>query len=130
MLIQGKRASSNWIRKFGVLLDTQNKTYKKQETFFGIHFGEWKILPIIDYILIFKTLYVKCETCTIEDIDDQGIYQLSFVYNKNRKLIIHESNNKQEVFKLAKNLAQEFKVSMRDSASNRRKAIWLSSQSA
>ena len=126
-LVFGKRASSNWLRKQRVWLDVKNKTYKNEETVFGVSFGNWKKLPALDYILIFKTVYVKCEACHLEDFEDEakGIYQVSLVHHKSRKIIIHESKNKEEVFALATRIGAELNLPVRDSASNRRKAVWI-----
>lgn len=126
-LIEGKRASSNFFRKMGTLLDLEKGLYKAYESVFGFTSGVWKKMPKFDYVLLFKTLYVKCEGCSPEDFenDNGAIYQLSLVYNKNRKLIVHESKVKTEVFSLAKKLSAYFKLKIRDSATDRRNSKWL-----
>ena len=88
-IITGKRASSNFFRKMGTQLDLQNGIYKAYECVFGMTSGSWKKTPKFDYILLFKTLYIKCEGCSLEDFEDGhgAVYQISLVYNKNRKLI-------------------------------------------
>lgn len=127
-LIIGKRASSNFFRKMGTLLNLEKGLYKAYDSFLGITSGSSKKTPKFDYILIFKTLYIKCEGCVPEDFDDSNgaVYQLSLVYNKNRKLIIHESKNRDEIFSLAEKLKTFYHVKIRDSASDRRNPKWIS----
>ena len=124
-IIVGKRESSNFFRRMGTLLNLEKGLYKIYETSFGIRSGEWKKIPQLDYILLFKPLYVKCEGCATEDFEKNSIYQLSFVFNKNQKLIIHESEIKEDVFSLAEKLHTYFKVKIRDAASDRRNPKWV-----
>ena len=129
-VIIGKRASSNFFRKMGTLLDLKKGLYKAYESSFGIMSGSWKKTPKFDYILLFKTLYIKCEGCIPEDFDDGkgSVYQLSLVYtmyNKSRKLIIHETKNKHELFELAEKLKAFYNIKIRDAASDRRNPKWI-----
>ncbi|MFN7912272.1 MAG: hypothetical protein ACK5QC_10610 [Bacteroidota bacterium] len=125
--IKGVRASSNIFRKLGTYLDLKKGLYKNYERIFGITIGSWQKLPRLDYILMFKTLYIKCEGCNPEDFEDGhgSVYQLSLVYNKNRKLIVHESTHKQEIFALAKSLKSFYQINIKDSASDRRNPKWI-----
>lgn len=127
MKIEGKYASSNFLIQQGILLDTDKKCYNKTNKILNLMtFKEaCKILPKTDYLLMFRTLYAKCESCNIEDFENSSIIQLSFVYNKNRKLIVHESNNFEEIKQLAAQLAEEFKLKIKDSASDRRIPKWV-----
>jgi len=126
-ILIGKRASSNFFRKMGTLIDLEKGLYKAYESVLGLTSGTWKKMPKFDYVLLFKTLYIKCEGCSPEDFEDDNgaIYQLSLVYNKNRKLIVHESKVKDEVFTLAEKLRLFYNIKIRDSASDRRNPKWL-----
>ena len=126
-IIIGKRASSNFFRKMGTQLDSQNGLYKAYESVFGMKSGSWKKTPTFDYILLFKTLYIKCEGCVPEDFEDGhgAVYQISLVYNKNRKLIVHESKEKEEIFALAEKLKSFYHIKIKDSASDRRNPKWI-----
>jgi len=126
-IIIGKRASSNFFRKMGTQLDLQNGLYKAYESVLGITSGSWKKTPKFNYILLFKTLYIKCEDCVPEDFDNGhgAVYQVSLVYNKNRKLIIHESKDKAEIFSLAEKLKQFYHTKIKDAASDRRNPKWI-----
>jgi hypothetical protein len=61
----------------------------------------------------------------MEDFEDSSTVQLSLVYNKNRRLIIHESPNFDEVKTMAQQLAQSFNLKIRDSATDRRNPKWV-----
>lgn len=127
MKVEGKYASSNFLIQQGILLDTEKKCYNKTNKVLNLlTFKEvCKTLPKMNYLLMFRTLYAKCESCSVEDFENSSIVQLSFVYNKNRKLIVHESKNFEEIKLLANQLAEEFNLRIKDSASDRRNSKWL-----
>jgi len=127
MKISGIFKASNFFVQQGLTLDTDEKCYHKSNKIvklFTIN-EPCKRLPKLDYILMFRTLYAKCEACSIEDFENSSVVQLSFVYNKNRKLILHESKNFEEVKLMAEQLAKEFKLRIKDSASDRRNSKWI-----
>lgn len=128
-LIIGKRAAlSNWIRQFATIIDIEKRMYKMQEGLLGVFkWGTFKPLPKIDYVLIFKSLFVKCETCSLEEYENNpnAYFQVSLVYNKNRKIVLEETENKDEAFALANAVAVGLKTKLKDSASVRGKSTWL-----
>lgn len=125
--IIGKRASSNFFIKMETMLDLDKRLYKLSQRFFGFTTGAWQTLPKLDYILVFKTMYVKCESCSIDEFEsDQGAtYQLSLVHHKSKKIIVHETSVLQEALDMAKNLQVKFKLPLRDAATNRRMPKWI-----
>jgi len=127
MKIEGKYASSNFLIQQGILLDTDKKCYNKTNKILNLFTLKeaCKTLPKMNYLLMFRTLYAKCETCSVEDFENSSIVQLSFVYNKNRKLIVHESKNFEDIKLLANQLAEKFNLKIKDSASDRRNSKWL-----
>lgn len=127
MLVKGKYAASNIFFKQEIILDLEQKCFNQKNTLFWIFVlkKQCVTLPIIDYVLIFRTLYAKCETCSIEDFNNSSLLQLSLVYNKNRRIIIHESQNLNEIIEKAKSIAQSLNLKIRDSASQRNKSIWI-----
>jgi len=127
MKVEGKYASSNFLIQQGILLDTDKKCYNKTNKVLNLFTLKetCKALPKMNYLLMFRTLYAKCESCSVEDFENSSIVQLSFVYNKNRKLIVHESKNFEEIKLLANQLAEEFNLRIKDSASDRRNSKWI-----
>lgn len=128
-LIIGKRdALSNWIRQFTTIIDFEKRVYKLQEGFLGIFkWGEFKPLPKIDYVLVFRSLFAKCETCSIEENanNPNAYFQVSLVYNSNRRIIVQETKNKDEAFALAQELSAGLKTKLRNSATTLGKSNWL-----
>lgn len=127
-LIIGKRkALSNWVRQFTTFIDIEKGKYKLQEGLFGIFkWGEFKPLPKIEYVLIFRSFFAKCEECLIEEHDSPNAYfQVSLVYNKNRKIVVQDTKNKEEALNLAYEVASALKTKLKDSASNTGKVTWL-----
>jgi hypothetical protein len=127
MIIQGKYAASNFYYKQGIIIDLAEKTFRKVSSAFGLfRFNDTlRKLPPIDYVLMFKTFYVKCEACDLEEDSGSATYQVSLVYNKNRRLVVHEAKKAAEVKEIAMKMAQALNVRVRDSATNRRAPRWL-----
>ncbi|MDI1355655.1 MAG: hypothetical protein PSX36_12100 [bacterium] len=129
MEIKGKYAASNIIVRQGILLDLAKRCFKRSYKILSL-FTFWdkcERIPKVEYVLMFKTLYAKCEPCEIEDFQDNAMVQLSLVYNRNRRLIVHESKNITEIKQLATTLANQFGTKIRDSATDRRNPKWLNS---
>ncbi|MBL7912789.1 MAG: hypothetical protein JNJ41_17125 [Bacteroidia bacterium] len=128
-LIIGKRdALSNWIRQFATIIDLEKRIYKLQEGFLGIFkWGDFRPLPKIDYVLVFRSLFAKCEACSIEENanNPNAYFQVSLVYNSNRRIIVQETKNKEEAFTLAREIAMGLRTKLKDSATTFGKSSWL-----
>ncbi len=128
VIIGRRRAISNWFRDFKTLIDPDTYSYKIQETFFGIfRVGKYKVLPRIDYVLVFRQFFTKCEACTFDENEDTNrlYYQVSLVHHKNRRIVVHETHDKSEAFSFGTILAGKFRSKLRDSASVRGANSWL-----
>jgi hypothetical protein len=127
MLLKGRYETSGLLLQRGIEVNTQEYWYRYTYQLLGLfRFYSAKIkLPKLHYILLFRTLYAKCEPCTLEDFDDSSTIQLSLVYNKNRRLIVHETRTKKEIMEYARFLASDLKLRIRDSATDRRNPVWL-----
>lgn len=128
MIITGKYAASNIIFQQGLILDTDKKCFIKTKKLFHLFDVSDKCIPLprLDYILMFRTLYAKCEPCSTEDFKNSSTVQLSLVYNKNRRLIIDESKDMAKVLEKAKSISGLLHLKIRDSATDRRNSTWLS----
>ena len=128
-LIIGKReAISNVIRKTTSIVDLDKRIYKIQESLFGIFkWGDFKPLPKLNYVLVFRSLFANCEPCAFDETTDNpnAFFQISLIYNKNRRIIVHETKDKTEAFALAKELATGLNQRVMDSASKPGKGVWL-----
>jgi hypothetical protein len=132
-LIVGRRNGiSNFVRQFHTYLDVENKTYKLQESLFGVFkWGNFLPLPAVDYVLIFRQLFAKCETCTAEEFENSrfSYYQVSIVHHKTRRIVVHETRNREEAFSMAKKIAILLKQPLLDAATDRRKGEWIKLES-
>jgi uncharacterized protein YigE (DUF2233 family) len=128
-LISGKRKGiSNWFRQFATVIDPIRKLYKIEEGMLGLFkWGAFQPLPRIDYVLVFRQVFAKCEACSIDEYEnyEHSYYQVSLVHNKNRRIIVHETKQKQEAFELAAKLSSALALRIKDSASQRGKSMWL-----
>lgn len=127
MIIFGKHAASNFFYSTSVSVDTEHKRYRVHHRFLSVFrkSGEWQPLPDVKYVLLFRTLYAKCETCSIEDFNRSSLIQLSLVYGKNRRLIINESRDADLLYAQAEVLGEDLSLRVRDAASDRRNPRWL-----
>lgn len=122
--IFGKREGiSNWIRKFSTEIFPEERRYRAVESIFGIFkWGTEQKLPPIDYVLLFKHVFAKCETCSIDEYENNihAYFQVSLVHNKNRRIVVHETKNKQEALSMAQTLANGLHVNLKDASVNRK----------
>ncbi|MGZ4099663.1 MAG: hypothetical protein ACXVNM_12330 [Bacteroidia bacterium] len=128
LIIGYRRALNNWLRQFATIVNLQKKSFKIQESLLGIFkWGTFKPLQKINYVLVFKSSFVKCESCSIEEHKENpySYFQVSLVYNNNRRIIVHETKTKISAFELAHNLASGLNTRLKDSASDARKSTWL-----
>lgn len=129
-LIIGKRkAVSNWLRQFVTVLDPDKKLYKIQESLLSVFkWGEFKPVPKLDYVLLFRQIFAKCESCPVDEIEksNASYYQVSLVYNGNRRIIVHETRNREEALEMARKAGSAFNTRIKDNATTRGKSVWLS----
>jgi hypothetical protein len=116
VIITGKRRGlNNWLRQFTVLVDVEKKLFKVQESLLGIiKWGEFKPLPKIKYVLLFRNYYAKCEQCSLDDENDLAYYQVSLVHSANQRIIVHESRKYNEAREMAEKLAHRFHLKTSD----------------
>lgn len=127
--LTGTYSASNFLIKRGVKLNLLGGYYRLSTKILNLFsiFSKHFQIPKPEYVLIFKTLYAKCESCEIEDFENGNgsVYQLSLVHHKSRRLIVDEGKNKDEILKKAYLLAQHYHLRIKDSATNRRQPVWL-----
>lgn len=116
IIIGVRKALNNWLRQFRTFIDLNHKLYKVEESLLNIFkWGKFVPLPQLNYVLVFKSFYAKCEACSFDENAD-SYYQISLVHNKNRKIIAHETKNKTEAFVLAEKLSKGLNLSIKDAS--------------
>ena len=123
IIIGVRKALNNWLRQFKTFIDLNHKLYKVEESLLNIFkWGKFVPLPQLNYVLVFRSFYVKCEACSLDENAD-SYYQVSLVHHKNRRIITHETKNKVEAFVLAEKLSKGLNLSIKD-ASVRGQSSW------
>ena len=127
MTITGRYAASNFFFTQGISVDLENRCFRRLFRYLSFIKKRTRCMPLpkTSYVLLFRTLYAKCEACSVSDFDNSGLVQLSLVYGRNRRLILNESDNKKLLFDQAMTLAQRLGVKVRDSATDRRNPRWM-----
>jgi hypothetical protein len=127
MKFEGRYGGRGLFLKRTIIVDLPKRCFTKIGKVFSIIRlkDASRPLPKVNYILMFKTLYNKCQSCSVNDFENDSLIQLSFVHDDNKKLIVHESGNIDEIKNLALQLAAELKVNIRDGATDRRNPKWL-----
>jgi hypothetical protein len=130
IIIGHRKAISNVFRQFKTMIDPTERMYMIEQGLFGIfRWGKYKALPKIDYALIFRSHFAKCEACAFDAEEDNpnAYYQVSLVHHSNRRIVVHETKRKKEAFEFATRLANVFNIRLRDAATDPRHGIWLKS---
>lgn len=124
IIIGYRKALNNWLRQFRIFVDIERKIYKVEESLLTIfRWGKYEPLPELNYVLIFRSFYAKCEACSMDENAD-SYYQISLVYNKNRRIITHETKNKSEAFTIAEQLSRGLGLNIKDAASIPGQSSW------
>ncbi len=124
IIIGYRKALNNWLRQFRTFIDPERRVYKVEESLLNIfRWGKFEPLPQLNYVLVFRSFYAKCEACSFDENAD-SYYQISLVHNKNRKIIAHETKNKAEAFTIAEQLAKGLGLTMKDAASVSGQSSW------
>jgi hypothetical protein len=119
-----RKAISNPLLQFRTLIDTDKKVYMIRQTILGLfNTGSFLPLPKLDYVLIAKSFFQPaCEACIVND-DEKAFYMVSLVHHKNRRIITHETKDREEALQLAEQLRISLNLSLKD-VSETGKAKW------
>lgn len=116
IIIGVRKALNNWLRQFRTFIDLEHKLYKVEESLLNIFkWGKFVPLPQLNYVLVFRSFYAKCEACSLDENAD-SYYQVSLIHHKNRRIITHETKNKVEAFVLAEKLSKGLNLSIKDAS--------------
>ncbi|KAB8151398.1 hypothetical protein EZY14_018865 [Kordia sp. TARA_039_SRF] len=99
----------------GSEIDLKRKQYRAFSDFFGIHFGQWKELPKIDYISVF----IATERTIIYDFVHETevknkVIVLNLFYNGNQRIKVYTAKDKEDAFKVAKQISEILKIDILD----------------
>ncbi|WP_400076117.1 hypothetical protein [Winogradskyella sp. R77965] len=113
-----------FLKKDGLEIDPENKKYREIISLFGFSFGKWQDLPDIEYVSVFKT----CQTTRVwvstasTNVTNTTV-KINLFYNTNHKIEAYETQNIDEAFKKAKELASILNIDILDATE--RESKWL-----
>lgn len=105
-------------------IDLETRQYRAFSGLFEFRFGKWKNLPKIDYISVFNTT----ETTIIKDFTGDAtvtapIIVLNLFYKGNHRIKAYATTDKEDAFKVAKQIAKILKIDILDATEAESK--WL-----
>jgi hypothetical protein len=125
-IITGSRkAISNLFIRHKVFINHVDRTYTLQQTVLGLFKTETQHrLPKPDYVLVFQSYFQpSCEACAMDE-DERRFYQVSLVYNSNRRVIVHETKSTINALELGRQLAEQLNLKLKD-VTVRGKVTWV-----
>ncbi len=101
----------------GFELDINGKKYRKLYSIFAINFGNWKSLPSIEYVSVFKTIK-KSRARVVAAEANLGfeVYKLNLFYNRNQHLEVYITDEKEDAFKVANHIAMVLDLEVFDAS--------------
>lgn len=108
----------------GSEFDFKHKKYRVIKSVLGVSFGQWKPIPNIDYISVFKTN----ETTTLRQTSAEAnvtteIIKLNLFYNNNQRIEAYNTYNKEDAFVKAKEFAKLLNIDILDATG--RESKWI-----
>lgn len=108
----------------GSEINLETKRYREFYSIFGIDFGTWKELPVIDYISVFKTK----ENSRVQSMGASAnfstpIIKLNLFYNSNKKIEAYKTEDRDDAFNVASHLAENLGIDILDATEKESK--WL-----
>jgi len=104
----------------GIQLNLQNNTFRFINTIGSMTFGKWQPLPNLKYISVFKVnLVSRIEGRSGASVSDkQIVIQVNLITDKNIRLRLFETNDKEKAMVFAKELAPQLHLRVWDATQN------------
>jgi len=115
----------SFFTSYGIILDVENKRYKKVLFFMDKAKGSWHDLPEIKYVSIFNTTVVSTSHSISYNCIElkKKVLIINLVYNKNSLLHVFETTNYDEALNKARYIANTLKLPIYDASM--RTGKWL-----
>ncbi len=99
----------------GSEIELDIKRYRTFVELFGFRFGKWEDLPEIEYISVFSTTEsAKVRALSAEATVKNDIIVLNLFYNGNHRIKAYATTDKEDAFKMAKQIAEILKIDILD----------------
>ena len=104
-----------FIYRDGSEINLQIKRYRTFIEVLGFRFGKWEDLPEIAYISVFSTTEsVAVRALSAEAIIKNDIIVLNLFYNGNHRIKAYATTDKEDAFKVARQIAEILKIDILD----------------
>ncbi|MBC8755603.1 hypothetical protein H2O64_13075 [Kordia sp. YSTF-M3] len=104
-----------FFNKDGSEIDLEIRKYRTFTEVFGFRFGSWDDLPEIEYVSVFSTTEaVAVRVLSAEAIVKNDIIVLNLFYNGNHRIKAYSTADKEDAFKIAKQIAGILKIDILD----------------
>ena len=108
----------------GIEINFDKKKYRNFISLFHLDYGKWEDLPEIDYISVFKTeqttkVWVSSASANITDT----VIRINLFHSNNQKIEAYETQNIDDAFKKAKQIATILDIDILDATEQESK--WL-----
>lgn len=103
---------------YGIVLDVENKRYKKVLFFRNKAKGRWNDLPEINYVSIFNTTVVSTSHSLSYNCIElkKQVLIINLVYDKNTRLSVFETTNYDEALGKARYIANSLQLPIYDAS--------------
>ena len=113
-----------FFRENGIEIDLDNKKYRNIFSIFGLTYGQWENLPDIEYVSVFKTdITTRVWVSTASTNITNTVIKVNLFYNTNKKIEAYETENIDDAFEKAKEIATVLNVDILDATE--RESKWL-----
>ncbi|WP_299120723.1 hypothetical protein [uncultured Winogradskyella sp.] len=113
-----------FLKKDGLEIDPENKKYREIISLFSFSFGKWQDLPDIEYVSVFKTSQTtRVWVSTASTKVTSTTIKINLFYNTNQKIEAYETQNIEDAFEKAKQIATVLNIDILDATQTESK--WL-----
>lgn len=90
----------------GVEINLESKRYRKLYWVFAIELGQWKPIPNIEYISVFRTTQKsRARVLTAQALASNEVFKLNLFYNRNKHIEAYVTASIDDAFKVANQMA-------------------------
>jgi hypothetical protein len=104
-----------FFNKDGSGIDLETKKYRTFIELYGVRFGKWKEFPKIEYVSVFSATESAIIRASSADARiESDVIVVNLFYNGNHRIKACITKSKDEVFKIAKQIARILKIYILD----------------
>lgn len=108
-------AAARLSMRLGAEVDVFEKRYRKLTSIFAITWGEWRKLPEIEYVSIFKTIKKsRARVIAAQALVGTEVYRLNLFYQTNKHITVYEGETHAEAQVKAQGIAKALEVEIYD----------------